>query len=78
MTPPVALVLRSVLVTPDIARRVVVAFVVVELPCTTRSPEIVDDEMRRPLENVRVVFVALPGKRYEKVGSPSDEVAVSA
>ena len=63
MTPPVALVLRSVLVTPEIARRVVVAFVVVLFPCTTRSPEMVEDEMRRPLENVRVVDVAFEGKR---------------
>ena len=58
MLPP-ALVLRSELVMLVIAKRVVVALVVVEFPCTTRSPEIVDDEMRRPLEKVRMEVVAL-------------------
>ena len=62
---------------PEMARRVVVAFVVVEFPCITRSPEMVEDEMRRPFENVSVVEVELDGKRYAKVGRPSEDVAVS-
>ena len=56
--------MRSDDVTPVMAKRVVVALVVVEFPCTTRSPEMVEDEMRSPLENVSVVLVALPMNGY--------------
>jgi hypothetical protein len=42
-----------------------------------RLPLIVDEAVERiPPENVRSVEVALFGKRYAKVGRPSDEVAV--
>ena len=62
-TDPPALVLRSVLVTPEMARRVVVALVVVEFPRMTRSPEMVEDAVSMPVEKLRTVVVAFPGKR---------------
>ena len=62
---------------PVIARRVVVALVVVELPWTTRSPEMVEEAASSPVEKLSTVVVALFGKRYAKVGSPKLEVAVS-
>ena len=62
-TDPPALVLRSVLVTPEMARRVVVALVVVEFPRMTRSPEMVEDAVSMPVEKLRTVVVAFEGKR---------------
>ena len=62
-TDPPALVLRSVLVTPEMARRVVVALVVVEFPRMTRSPEMVEDAVSMPVEKLRTVVVAFDGKR---------------
>ena len=60
-----------------IARRVVVALVVVEFPCTTRSPEMVEEAASSPVEKFKTVVVALPGNKYAKVGSPNELVAVS-
>ena len=73
---PKLFVLRSAEAIPVIARRVVVALVVVELPCTTRSPLMVEEAESSPVEKLSTELVALPGNKYAKVGSPKLEVAV--
>ena len=68
MTAPPVVVLR---ILPEamleIAREVVIAFVVVEFPVTFRLPLIVVEPTETmPLLNVSVVDVALLGNKYEK------------
>ena len=59
--------LRSVEERPIIAKPVVVALEVVALPTTFRLPlMVVEPTATKPPPNVRVVVVALPGKRYPK------------
>lgn len=77
MIDPPVLALRMTFESDVTARLVVVAWVVVEFPVTTRFPLMVDEAVERmPPENVRRVEVEFPGKRYEKVGRPRDDVAV--
>ena len=61
MTLPCAFVERSAFAMFDIARLVVVAFVVVEFPVMTRLPFTVDDAAMRPWVKASVVLVALLG-----------------
>ncbi len=61
MTLPCAFVERSAPPMLEIARLVVVAFVVVAFPVTTRLPFTVDDAAMRPWVKASVVLVALLG-----------------